>query len=200
MKEIWKDVVGYEGLYQVSNLGNVKSVEREMQNYRGNKFIKVSKPIGKFINKYGYIRVTLYKNGIPRPFTVHRLVATAFIPNPMGLKDINHIDFNKKNNNIENLEWCSRSYNVKHAIKHNPNILSGIMNHIEKCKRPIIQYTMQGEFVKEFPSARDAMKELGIHTSHIYDVANKRLGSDKRWIRKSAGGYIWRYKGDELWN
>lgn len=198
MKEIWKDVVGYEGLYQVSNLGNVKSVEREMQNYRGNKFIKVSKPIGKFINKYGYIRVTLYKNGTPRAFTVHRLVATAFIPNPMGLKDINHIDFNKKNNNIENLEWCSRSYNVKHAIKHNPNILAGIKKNAVKGRKPIIQYTLDGKFVKKYNSVCEASKELGLSTSHICCVANKKAEKGQTYIRKSSGGFIWRYEGDEL--
>lgn len=197
MEEIWKDVVGYEGLYQVSNLGNVKGAEREIFNYRG-KFIKKSLPIRQFIDRCGYCRVTLFKYGKPHSFTVHRLVATAFIPNPDKLKDVNHIDFNKQNNNVKNLEWCSRSYNVKHAIKHNPNILAGIRRTSKLARKPIIQYSLDGKFVKEYPSISQASKELGLSTSHICCVAKQKPEKGQIYIRKSSGGYIWRYKGDKL--
>lgn len=198
MEEIWKDVVGYEGLYQVSNFGNVKSCQKKFTNWKGDICNRKEAPIKQFINRCGYYRATLYKNGKPRPFTVHRLVATAFIPNPDKLKDINHIDFNKQNNNVKNLEWCSRSYNVKHAIKHNPNILAGIRESSKLSRKPIIQYTLDGEFVKEFTSVVQASKELGLSTSHICCVANKKPEKGQTYIRKSTGGYIWIYKGDKL--
>ena len=96
--EEWKNVIGYEGLYEVSNMGNVRNVRR-------NTLLKLSK------NKYGYIRVFLYKNGISTGFQVHRLVAQAFLPNPDNLPQVNHKDEDKSNNRVDNLEWCSQLYN-----------------------------------------------------------------------------------------
>ena len=103
MKEIWKDVLGYEGHYKASNLGNVWSVRRGKMMVQG-------------LNKFGYCRIGLYKDGKPKSFGVHRLVLAAFT-GKFGL-EVNHIDGIKTNNNIENLEWVNRSENLKHAIKN----------------------------------------------------------------------------------
>lgn len=100
--EEWKNVIGYEGLYEVSNKGNVRNVRR-------NKLLKLSK------NRYGYIQVYLYKNGIRTVFTVHRLVAQAFLPNPDNLPEVNHRDEDKTNNRVENLEFCDHKYNVNYG-------------------------------------------------------------------------------------
>ena len=111
--EIWKDVIGYEGLYQVSNLGNVKRV---------NSFLGVNK---KYLNGYflkpldngkGYLRIKLTKNNESKRIMLHRIIACSFIDNPNNKKVVNHIDFNKKNNSISNLEWCSQKENVNHAV------------------------------------------------------------------------------------
>lgn len=125
MQEIWKTIDGYDGRYQVSNYGNVRSV------YSGSRF-KVRKPqvheIKKHDNSAGYIRVQLYKNGIPKKFLVHRLVAEAFCENPNEYKYVNHKDFDRKNNNADNLEWCTCSQNVLHSVKNRKP-------YKEKCKR-----------------------------------------------------------------
>ena len=109
--EVWKDVVGYEGLYKVSDRGNVYSVERIGVN--GNKIGgRMLKP---WYDRYGYIRVSLRKNGIKKNKRVHRLVAEAFIPNPNNLPEVNHMDENKTNNELSNLEWCTRKHNNNHG-------------------------------------------------------------------------------------
>ena len=109
--EVWKDVVGYEGLYKVSNKGNVFSVER--LNLRGRKIGgRILKPR---YDKDGYVKVALYKNGMVKHKRLHRLVAEAFIPNPNNFPQVNHLDEVKDNNNVNNLEWCTREYNVNYG-------------------------------------------------------------------------------------
>lgn len=112
--EIWKDVKGYEGLYQVSNLGNVKRVgsfrgvnKKYLDNY-------ILKPLD---NGKGYYRVKLTKNNVSKRFMLHRIIAIAFVDNPYNKSVVNHIDHNRKNNSINNLEWCTQSENVLHAVK-----------------------------------------------------------------------------------
>ena len=105
--EVWKDVAGYEGYYQVSNKGNVYSVERK--DLRGRKI--GGRTLKPRYDKDGYLKVVLYKNGITKNKIVHRLVAEAFIPNPESLPQINHKDEVKDNNDVENLEWCNARYN-----------------------------------------------------------------------------------------
>lgn len=114
IKEEWKDIKNYEGLYQVSNLGNVKSLERNKSNGKGSVKTK-EKILTQDITNWGYYRVALYKDGIRKYYKVHRLVAEAFILNPNNKEQVNHIDGNKLNNNVNNLEWNTRIENMNHA-------------------------------------------------------------------------------------
>lgn len=117
--EVWKDIKGYEGLYQISNLGNIKSVDRAVKRVSwGKEHIVVfhGKILKPYISDRGYLRLMLSKNGIEKAHKIHKLVAIAFVDNPNGYKEVNHIDGNKLNNHVDNLEWCSRSQNIRHAI------------------------------------------------------------------------------------
>jgi len=112
MKEQWKDIKDYEGHYKISNLGRVKNVKRN--NNRYNKLLKLKKGT----DKYKYYHISLFKNGLCKEVSIHRLVAQAFIPNPDNKPEVNHIDGNKVNNKIDNLEWCTHKENFKHASKN----------------------------------------------------------------------------------
>ena len=110
MEEIWKDVKGYEGYYQVSNLGRVKGL-LAIKQYKCGRILKTySNYKGK-----GYLKVKLYKNTVKKMFYVHRLVADAFLPNPYNYPDINHKDENPHNNSVNNIEWCNESYNMSYG-------------------------------------------------------------------------------------
>lgn len=117
--EIWCELPNYNGIYLVSNLGKVKSVDQEV-NCKGNKKrIHKGKMLKTFLNERGYVCVTLTKNHISKIKKVHRLVAETFLPNLNNMPQVNHIDCNKQNNCVENLEWCNNSYNMKQAYKNN---------------------------------------------------------------------------------
>lgn len=112
--EIWKDVIGYEGIYQVSNLGRIKRISKNHLcniKYQGEYYLK---PLD---NGKGYLRMKLSNNGSSKRVMLHRIIAEAFINNPENKKVINHINGNKKDNRIENLEWCTQSYNCLHSVK-----------------------------------------------------------------------------------
>ena len=113
--EEWRYIEGYEGLYQVSNEGRIKSLNREIVYKDGRKKILPEKILHNFLSDLGYYHVMLSKNGIPKRYKVHRLVAKAFIPNPNDLPIINHKDENPKNNTVENLEWCTQDYNIHYG-------------------------------------------------------------------------------------
>lgn len=105
--EEWRDIIGYEGKYQVSNLGRIKSLSRiDSRGHKRKEKILIGNP-----NTDKYLEVYLYKNGEREPFLVHRLVAQAFIPNHKNLPDVNHKDENPTNNHVDNLEWCTKEYN-----------------------------------------------------------------------------------------
>lgn len=112
--EIWKDVIGYEGIYQVSNLGNVKRISK----FRGvNKAYLNDYCLKPLDNGKGYLRIKLTINNKSKRVMLHRIIAEAFIENPNNYPVINHIDGNKKNNQIKNLEWCTQKYNCQHSVK-----------------------------------------------------------------------------------
>lgn len=165
MEEIWKDIDGYEGLYQVSNVGRVRSLRRNI--------ILKSK-----IERNGYERVRLSVNNIPKDYSVHRLVANAFIPNPNNYPIVNHKDENRTNNCVENLEWCTQEYNVNYG--------TGIAKRVKSQSKKVLQFKPDGTFVKEWESTMDVQRNLGFCQSHIVQVCNGK--------RKIAYSYIWRYK------
>lgn len=147
--EIWKPVFGYENYYEVSNKGNVRSIGN-FQMCNGGK-----RPIcylTKNVHKQGYLFVRLYKDKKQKCFFVHRLVAKAFIPEQKEKLFVNHIDGNKSNNNVENLEWCSRSENIMHAYKNRLNKQSIIVNIIDKKtnqKYKFVSYALASTFIKQ---------------------------------------------------
>lgn len=191
MKEVWKDIKGFEGRYQVSNLGRVKSlcyhngtserILRQRNNLSGN-------PI-----------VNLYKKGSDKGTlkTVHRLVAEQFIPNENNFPMINHKDENPKNNNVRNLEWCDCSYNVLYSLKRHPERIEKIKekrkrkngykrkNEPYKYKSAVIQKTMNGEEIKIFKNTREVCKEMNFSQSPILECCKGN--------RKTAYGYKWEF-------
>lgn len=203
MEEIWKDVKGYEGLYQVSNFGKVKSVERVIIQ-RDGKIKKIRGAIKKQrLIKKGYATVCLCKNCKSKFFLVHRLVAIAFVDNPFEYPCVNHKDECKTNNNAENLEWCTCKYNsnygtIKERIidtRRKNNKQEDINNKIREtakkkglrtAERAINQFTWDGVFVKRFDSAEQVKKQLGIQST----------GSCANGTQNHAGGFIWLYDED----
>lgn len=179
MRKIWKDVPNYEGLYQVSNLGRVKS------NHNG----KGHKPkVLTNIPRNGYVSVILCKNKSQKNVFVHRLVAKCFVPNPENKPCVNHIDGNKSNPCAYNLEWCTQKENISHAIKNglfnpkeNPSIKKSRKG--ERATNPIYQFDKNGNFIKKWDSCRDICDYLGVKDSHIYDCISGKC--------RSAYGFAW---------
>lgn len=176
--EIWKDVVGYEGLYQVSNLGNVRSITRSVPWRFGTKTV-AGREMTKRIDKKGYLVVTLSKNNIPKIKKIHRLVACAFIPNKDNLPFINHKDECKENNNANNLEWCNRQYNNTYG--------SRVERARVKQAKAVIQCHRNGTLIREWESITEASSTLHIHNGSISECCKGK--------RKTAGGYVWKYGG-----
>ena len=167
MDEIWRDIDGYEGLYQISNKGRVKRLLGPSE--------RILRPV---LNRSGYYYIMLYNDSVKKAFRLHRLVAQAFIPNLYNKPQVNHLDENKKNNCVDNLEWAT--------AKENSNYGSRNERITGRPSIPIIQYSKDGEFIKEWQSAVEVKRVLGINNSHIIQCCKGK--------RKSAGGFVWRYK------
>jgi len=176
MKEIWKDVKDYEGYYQISNLGNVKSLERYRKGRNNSKCI-VKERILKETKGYcdRYKGVLLCNNGIKKKITIHRLVAQAFVSNLENKPCVNHLDGNKLNNNVKNLEWCTYSENDKHAYKIGLRCNKGEKNSQAKLtEREVLK-------IRElYKTGKYTQKEIGniFNNSHqnISGIINR-----KRW-------------------
>ena len=179
MEEIWKDINGFEGYYQISNQKRVKSIKRYVKHSKGGSKIVNEKIIKPFFNGR-YFQVCLSKEGVIYEPSLHTLLAEAFIPNPNNLPYVNHKDCDTTNNNLDNLEWCTPSYNTNYADANTKRILN------QQSKTPIIQYDLKENFIKEWDSQQRASKELGINQPDIWRVLNGK--------RKTAGGFIWKYK------
>lgn len=192
--EVWKDIPKYEGLYQASNLGRIRSCARTI--IRENRIKQQFK--GKILspedNGNGYLRLILYKNKKKNSEYVHRLIASAFIENYYNCEQINHIDGNKQNNNINNLEWCTKSYNIKEAyrlgLKTAPKTMLGRKSYKNHLSKPVNQYDLQGNFIKRWHCINDVQRELNIFTGNITRVCKGEY--------KQTGGYIWKYADEKL--
>lgn len=186
--EEWRDVVGYEGLYKVSNLGRVKSLKRQSAIFyqKGTPCTyTVKEKICRQSIVMGYLVVHLSKNNIKEQCKVHRLVAIAYIENKHNLPQVNHLDENKLNNMLDNLEWCTSKQNNNHGTR-NKRLSETQRNDVKKSKK-VLQYSINGDFIKEWDSICDA----------------ERAGYDRKGISRvcrgvkhynTSNGYIWKFK------
>lgn len=160
---IWKDVKGYEGVYMVSDEGQVKRLSSPRYQ---KEHIMSQSMVG-----YGYLRTILTRNGTSKNLYVHRIVAEAFCPNPNNYTEVNHIDEDKTNNCASNLEWCSRLYNVTYGKQ-------------KRKRHKVFQYTLSGELLAEYDGWADAEKKTGINYRRIFSAAHRHNGT--------SHGYLWR--------
>lgn len=174
MKEIWRDIPSYEGLYQISNYGNINRTYKLTKMPKGGYREEKEKYLKFNIDKDGYFRVALTKNKKRKDYYVHRLVATTFIKNLENKKFVNHIDGNKQNNQIDNLEWCTTKENVYHAI-----------HVLNKRKVKVDKYTLDNKFLETYKSIKEAGEFNNIKEQHIWRCC--------KGIRQTAGGFIWKY-------
>jgi hypothetical protein len=167
--EIWRDIEGFEDLYQISNEGRVKSL--------GNNKSRKEKMLKGVKNSNGYLGVGLYKNGKLVRKYVHRLVAEAFIPNPNHYKEVNHKDENKQNNHVDNLEWCSSKYNANYGTRNQKSS--------EKRSKRVDQIdAVTGEVVRQWESTNECGRN-GYNQGHVAACARGEL--------KTFKGYVWKY-------
>lgn len=181
MNEVWKDIEGSDGAYSISNIGRVMSNStvirrKRLGSYKRNSFIKKQTVIRK-----GYMVVTLSIKGKHSQYLVHRLVAAAFIPNTEHKPQVNHIDGNKQNNCVSNLEWVTGKENMIHASKH------GLLNtHNPLNKKAVLMFDLKGNFIREYESKYAASRDLRINHVSIYNVIRGRF--------RQTHGYIFKHK------
>lgn len=193
MKEIWKDIQGYEGLYQVSNLGRIKSLGRTIKKIgpKGKIFYRdyPEKILKQTKNKKGYLTVILSKNNENKIVRVHRIVAKTFLNLKEKGKEVNHKDGNKENNCASNLEWITHQENMIHAYKNGlkKGAMTGRFGKKHNKSMQILQIdTNTNEIIGTFYGCNEIERKTGIDRSSINKCCNKK--------RKTAGGYIWKYK------
>jgi hypothetical protein len=193
MEEVWKDIEGYEGLYQASTHGRIRSVNRIIYTTDN----KIREQPGKILspgkNNRGYYNVVLYKNKKAKTIFIHRLIATTFIENTYNKVWINHIDGVKANNKISNLEFSTISENIKHAFKNGLNkpnrAMVGRFGRLSPVSRSIHQFSISGEYIASYESITEAMIINGFKGHGISDSAKGK--------KKTSNGYIWKYTDDK---
>lgn len=192
MKEVWKDIDGYEGLYQISNLGNVKSLPRK-------KTIKQERILKPKLNKNGYLEVALCKNSNYKMCRVHKLVAKSFLNNPKNKTQVNHKNGIKIDNEVSNLEYCTPSENIRHAWDNGFKYISDTqrkrISNLNKGKpsinrKKVDQYDLNGNFIKTWDYISEAEKVTGIRTQNICACLKGK--------QKQTHNYIWKYHKDTI--
>lgn len=176
--EIWKDIPNYP--YQASNLGRIRSLDVNLLGRNNSYRIKKGIILKQSFDKDGYLKVALKGNTKKS----HRIIAELFVNNPSDLPEINHIDGNKTNNKADNLEWCTRKYNIKHSI----DIGLHATSETSVCSIKIMQFDKNNIFMKEYNSIREAEKETGICNATISKVC--------RGLGNTAGGYKWKFSNN----
>lgn len=176
--ELWKDIKDFEGLYQISNMGRIKSLARPCKGF-GYKYAvdRIIKPL-RMAN--GYYEAVLFRNGKRTIRMLHRVVAEAFIPNPDNLPLVNHKDENPQNNAVENLEWCTPKYNANYGNRQKKTRQSSL-----KYYKPVRQLDMDGNEVAIYQCMNDAMRATGIDSTQISRVCKGK--------NNTAGGYKWEF-------
>lgn len=180
MEEIWKNVevvrgIDFTGYYEVSCFGNVRSIDRWVYLKNGGKKFVCGSDISKQKDKDGYLKVCLCHNGKEITIPIHRLVALSFIPNPSNLPCVNHKDENPSNNRVDNLEWCDYKYNNNYGTR--------LQKVVSKESIPVVQLSMDGKFIKEWPSMMSIQENENFSESSLAICLSK-----KRYVH---GGFIW---------
>ena len=176
--ENWKDIIGFEGIYQISDLGRVRRISYPDLGNKGK--YKLPYYLKPRKDKDGYLKYTLCNKEIIKNSFSHRLVALNFTENPLNKKEVNHINGLKYDNRVENLEWVTQSENRRHCLKYlNPKLRNN------KLSKKTYQYDLQMNLITVFPSAKEAGRQTGIQQTNISECC--------RGLRKQVGGFIWSY-------
>lgn len=185
--EVWKDVKGYEGLYQVSNLGRVRSLDRIVSRNKRGSFLLRGKLASFYTDKDGYLGIGLTKNKKQTSYRAHRIVTDVFVPNPHNKPEVNHINGIKHDNRAVNLEWSTSSENQKHAFR--TGLQKAYKGEDNILSMPLVQLSLSCEYIDSYESAMIAEFETSIPQGNI--SRNCRKG-----INYSAGGFRFIYKSD----
>lgn len=175
--EFWQDIPGYEGLYQASTYGKIRSVERICIRGRGGKVVLPEKIMAQGTDRDGYSIVGISVNSKKQLKKVHRLIAETFLPNPLNFSQVNHKDEVKSNNFVSNLEYCDCKYNIRFG--------SGIERSAQKRRKRVLQFDLAGNYLKTWDTAADVERELGVYASSICRCCNGKM--------RIAYGYKWKY-------
>lgn len=183
-EEIWKRIPNFP-YYEVSNYGNVHSIDRMVNAKLGSKSFKRGRILTKQRLSDGYVQVRLCNNGVTRFYRIHQLVAICFIKNPNGYTQINHINEVKDDNRVENLEWCDIKYNNNYGCR-----LERISNSMKNGKNSIcvVQMNLMGDKIQTWVSMSEVQRNLGI--------SNSKIAACCKGKRNKAGGYKWRYANE----
>ena len=193
--EIWKDYKDYEGLYQASNIGRMRSLDRWVSSKNGSmRFIK-GRILKLFNNNQGYLHVVLSKNNKVKAYLVHRIIAETFLPNTDNLPCVNHKDEDKTNNSVENLEWCDAKYNSNYGTR-NERMSKSLTNNIY-TSRKVDVYDLDMNFIETLPSIEECGRKYNVSTGNVGHCCNGGRWSDKThttWRKVNrVGNYIFRW-------